>query len=193
MFYSIPDVLDAIFNNKPRLIEMRDGDGRTPLHFAASMGHLEEARYLLKKCAFNATQRDKDGRLPIHLAAVQGHVHVIRLLLHDFYEEDELLDSESRNILHVAAIYGRYNVFSFVIKNHDLHYLINMKDKLGNTPLHYASEYHHPKIVSALTWKEGVDTKAVNNDGESALDVCEKEASDCPTLKQVCMCTYLPT
>ncbi|XP_042032525.1 protein ACCELERATED CELL DEATH 6-like [Salvia splendens] len=103
-------VLEAIINAKPRLIQMRDNEGRNPLHFAASLGHLKAAHYLLQIYPFNATRRDKKGKLPIHLAALEGHVDIICALLQDIPEADDLLDKSGRNILHIAARSGRYKV-----------------------------------------------------------------------------------
>ncbi|KAG6391890.1 hypothetical protein SASPL_149654 [Salvia splendens] len=87
-------VLEAIINAKPRLIQMRDNEGRNPLHFAASLGHLKAAHYLLQIYPFNATRRDKKGKLPIHLAALEGHVDIICALLQDIPEADDLLDKK---------------------------------------------------------------------------------------------------
>ncbi|KAH6818262.1 hypothetical protein C2S51_001865 [Perilla frutescens var. frutescens] len=135
------DVLEAIFKTSPRFIKLRDGEGRTPLHFAAYLGHLEEARYLLIKYARMATQNDKAGSFPIHLASIEGHVNMVSLLLQTSPDPGELLDRDGSNILHLAAKNGRWNVFSLVLMNPDLEYLINMKDKYGNTPLHLATRH----------------------------------------------------
>ncbi|KAH6755115.1 hypothetical protein C2S53_017899 [Perilla frutescens var. hirtella] len=178
------DVLEAIFNMNPRFIELRDSKGRTPLHLVASLGYLEEARYLLKKYTLNATRKDKNGMLPIHLASHEGHVDIIGLLLQDFPDPGELLGRDGSNILHVAAKSGKYNVFSFVLKNPDLECLINMKDKSGNTPLHWATRHWHPKIVNTMTWIKTVDIKAVNNNRMTALDVAVHYMSYNPQFRE---------
>lgn len=184
------DVLEAIFNANPRFIQLRDDKGRTPLHIVASLGYLEEARYLLKKHALNATQKDKTGSFPIHLASHKGHVDVVRILLHYLPDPSELLDRDGCNILHVAAKSGRFNVCSFILNNPHMEHLINMKDKFGNTPLHCATRYWHPKIVNALTWDKRVDIKAVDNNRMSALDVAESVMQRNPQLREVRTYTY---
>ncbi|KAG6391888.1 hypothetical protein SASPL_149652 [Salvia splendens] len=168
-------VLEAIIEAKPELILMSDSEGRNPLHYAASLGHLEATHYLLTKCKRNATRRDERGELPIHLAALEGHVDVIRVLLQHPTEAEELLDKSGNNILHIAARSGRYNVFRFVLKNPNLNSLINMKNNSGDTPLHIATRNDHAKIVSTLTWDQRVETKAVNNKDMTALDVAYEE------------------
>jgi len=59
---------------------IRDGDGNTPLYFAASKGCAEVARLLLEHGA-DPNAQDKNGETPLHVAAFNGHVDVVRLLL----------------------------------------------------------------------------------------------------------------
>lgn len=53
---------------------LRDGDGATPLHFAASRGHLSTVRWLLKHGA--RLSLDKYGKSPINDAAENQQVEV---------------------------------------------------------------------------------------------------------------------
>lgn len=53
---------------------LRDGDGATPLHFAASRGHLDTVRWLLKHGA--RLSLDKYGKSPINDAAENQQVEV---------------------------------------------------------------------------------------------------------------------
>lgn len=53
---------------------LRDGDGATPLHFAASRGHLDTVRWLLKHGA--RLSLDKFGKSPINDAAENQQVEV---------------------------------------------------------------------------------------------------------------------
>lgn len=53
---------------------LRDGDGATPLHFAASRGHLTSVRWLLNHGA--KLSLDKYGKSPINDAAENQQVEV---------------------------------------------------------------------------------------------------------------------
>lgn len=53
---------------------LRDGDGATPLHFAASRGHLTAVRWLLNHGA--KLSLDKYGKSPINDAAENQQVEV---------------------------------------------------------------------------------------------------------------------
>lgn len=58
---------------------MRDGDGATPLHFAASRGHLDTVRWLLKHGA--RLSLDKYGKSPINDAAENQQVECLNVLV----------------------------------------------------------------------------------------------------------------
>lgn len=55
-------------------VNLRDGDGASPLHFASSRGHVETVRWLLKKGA--SITLDKYGKSPINDAADNDHMEV---------------------------------------------------------------------------------------------------------------------
>ena len=63
-------------------VDAKDGEGRTPLHWAA--GEIEEdagviEELLARGAAVNA--QDKDGDTPLHTAVANGHVAVVKTLL----------------------------------------------------------------------------------------------------------------
>ena len=57
---------------------LRDGDGATPLHFAASRGHVETVRWLLRHGA--RLVLDKFGKSPINDAAENQQMEVCMTL-----------------------------------------------------------------------------------------------------------------
>ena len=57
----------------------RDGDGATPLHFAASKGHLSVVKWLVFHGA-KADDKDNFGKTPIDDAAENRHGDVVELL-----------------------------------------------------------------------------------------------------------------
>ena len=84
---------DAVFRlqvlEKDVDINMRDGDGATPLHFAASRGHTQMVRWLLRHGS--KIVLDKYGKSPINDAAENERIEV-------GWSADgaELMDSEGR-------------------------------------------------------------------------------------------------
>ncbi|XP_010656961.1 protein ACCELERATED CELL DEATH 6 [Vitis vinifera] len=153
------------------LVDQIDKHGRTPLHYAASIGYLKGVQTLLGQSNFGLYQRDDEGFLPIHVASMRGYVDVIKELLQVSFDSIELLSKHGENILHVAAKYGKDNVVNFVLRKKGLENLINEKDKGGNTPLHLATMHAHPKVVNYLTWDKRVDVNLVNNMKATAFDI----------------------
>lgn len=79
---------------------MRDGDGATPLHFAASRGHLAAVRWLLSHGA--KLSLDKYGKSPINDAAENQQVECLNVLVQhgttpDYGETGKLAPAKKAN------------------------------------------------------------------------------------------------
>lgn len=61
-------------------VNTRDGDSRTPLHYAASKGYKDIIEILLKNGA-DATQSTIKGNTPLHMAASKGFNDIVEILL----------------------------------------------------------------------------------------------------------------
>lgn len=86
-----PDIFDALrrgdvqavkamVETSPRLVDARDGDGRTPLHHAAAGGNADMAAYLISKGAKLELQ-DAHHKTPLHLAAMSDRTEAVAVLL----------------------------------------------------------------------------------------------------------------
>ena len=62
------------------LVNMRDRQGLSPLHWAAQGAHVDFCLELLR-CHASINACDQEGRTPLFLAAEQGHRHVVEVLL----------------------------------------------------------------------------------------------------------------
>jgi ankyrin repeat protein len=60
--------------------DSRDGDGRTPLWWAAALGHEEVVKLLVERDDVEADSKNRDGLTPLSWAAAGGHEAVVKLL-----------------------------------------------------------------------------------------------------------------
>jgi len=76
----LPNFVEFLIDQRPHDVHFRSfEDLSTPLHGAASGGHAEVARILLKRGA-DATVQAKDGTTPLHHASEGGHVELADVL-----------------------------------------------------------------------------------------------------------------
>lgn len=184
------DLLGFILSQDPRLVKLRNKEGRTCLSFGASIGFYEGIRYILaefdKPASHLCYLTDDDGFTPIHMAAKEGHVRIIKEFLKHCPDSIELLNSQCQNILHIAAESGKSKVVKYILGLDKQRRLINEQDLDGNTPLHLATKHWHPKVVSILTWNDAVNLKTLNNNGFTALDIAEKLKENDYAHRKVC-------
>ncbi|KAL0824992.1 hypothetical protein Bca101_048669 [Brassica carinata] len=155
------DILGIVLRQNPRLIELRNEEGRTCLSFGASIGFYEGISYILsdfdKAASSLCYVADNDGFFPIHMA----------------------------NILHVAAKTGRSKVVNYLLELDEEKRMMNEQDVDGNTPLHLATKHRHSMVVNILTWNENVKLATMNNDGFTALDTAEALKDNAYILRKI--------
>ncbi|PON32670.1 Protein accelerated cell death [Trema orientale] len=145
-----------------------------PLSYASFIGYLRGVELILARFPKSSYLAEDCGVFPIHMASMKGHIKIIQKILACCPDARELCNNQNQNILHLAAKCGKAKAVSYILKNSELHMLINEKDCNGNTPLHMAVESSHPKVVNLLVWHPKVQLGIQNNQGMTALGVAEK-------------------
>ncbi|KAG8651487.1 hypothetical protein MANES_07G133005v8 [Manihot esculenta] len=135
-------------------LDLRDKEGRTPLHFAAGRGNIKCARVLVESGA-DKDANSKDGRTALYRAAANGDHKMVEMLI-EMGSDPTIADNHGRSAFDVARDKGHKGANK------------NYKDQYGFTALHAAAIKGHKDIVSMLV-EFGVDLECQDNEGHSSL------------------------
>lgn len=141
---------------------MRDKDGRTPLHIAAQKDLADIAALLLQRNA-DANAIDNEGNTPLHLA-----------LSHDAGATTTLLarngaDIFAMNQVGLAPVDLAFQKGEFTFASLVSPETIGRANAEGITLLHYAAKKGNPEMAQVLL-KAGASTRALDARGLSPLD-----------------------
>lgn len=155
----------------------------TALHYAASAGHSDAIRELLRHGA-DANARNADGMTPLMWGAYGGDLTSINMLL-DAGADPNARSNEGTVTVWDRAIYSRGRgidvVRVLITRKAD----INLRNKDGYTPLHFAVMKSDIDIARLLL-ANGADPNAMNKYGRSALDsakLCVSQSEKCRALE----------
>ena len=165
-----PDILQLFLNHNAD-VRVCEGNGYTPLHFAARNGLLELAQTLLNRNV-EVNSQNSHKSTPLLLASELGHPDVVQLLL-DHNADLYLCDSDGDTPLHCAAVGGRLEVTLLLLK---LNVEVNSRNVEGSTPLHLASRGSKSlrkgsAVVVRLLLHWGADVQARDLSGKTASEV----------------------
>eukprot|EP01127_Copromyxa_protea_P022866 TRINITY_DN841_c0_g1_i1.p1 TRINITY_DN841_c0_g1~~TRINITY_DN841_c0_g1_i1.p1 ORF type:complete len:296 (-),score=49.51 TRINITY_DN841_c0_g1_i1:30-917(-) len=156
------------------LIDCRDRDGNTALHWAVMSGSVEAFTSLIKAGA-TVNIANFEAKTALHLAvssleslSEETSVLIVSHLLH-FGANPNVSDEQGVSPLHVAAELGNVALIDTLIEEGGAS--VNVVDHEGETALFYALRGQHDGAVRKLL-EHGIDFHARNSDGESASDFC---------------------
>lgn len=154
-------------------VNERDWDDLTALITAASAGHMDIVKMLLKAGA-DVNASDKDGITALMEASIMGHDKIVNVLI-DAGAEVDFKSNSGVTALWLAAGENRIGVMKALLKkNADA--TVTRSD--GITALMTASVAGHVDAVKLLL-EDGADPLAVDADGLTALmNAAEKGATD---------------
>jgi ankyrin repeat protein len=164
----------AITKVQPADTDVRDGNGRTPLSYAAGEGRVEEVRSLLARMNIHVNSMDKNRRTPLSHAAGNGHVKVVWLLLARQNVKADLEDCQQRTPLSHAVEKGHDEVVWLLLTRSDVR--AYSTDENGLTPLLHAVRLGHESIINIFLARDDVrDYLKDSNTGRTLLS----HASEC--------------
>lgn len=185
--------------SKRPFYDVQDKRQRTPLAWAAALGHTQIVQILLDERA-NPNTEDETKHTPLSLAAMSGHENIVQLLLARGGVHLDHRDDYGMTPLSLACLYGYDTVIKILIqRGADL----NAVDKQGITPVIFtAMEGRHtlaldprseleplwrdrtdllePKIralpsdyanILELLLSKGAEVNAIHRGGETALGI----------------------
>jgi len=156
------------------LLDSRDKDGNTALHWSVLNGSVEAFVALIKAGA-TVGIANFEGRTALHLAILmcenlpeQACSNMTSHLLHHGANPN-IGDEEGATPLHLASELGNTALIETLVDEGGAS--VNAVDNEGETALFYALRGQHVGVVRKLS-EYGIDVHTRNSDGESALDFC---------------------
>ena len=146
-----------------------DGQGRTPLRWAAEYGHEGMAKVLLDREEVNPDSQDDLDTTPLQCAAQGGHEGIVKLLLDREEVNPDSKNNSGTTPLVRAAQDGHEGIVKLLLGREEVN--PDSKDYSCATPLLWAVRGGHEGIVKLLLDREEVNPDSKDYIGTTPL-VC---------------------
>jgi ankyrin repeat protein len=170
--------LEKVLEERPALVNFRDYDRRTPLHIAASEGHVGICHFLIKKGA-RVNRSDRWGGFPLDDAHRHRHAEIVNLLR----EHGAKFGSTSMTVnLITAASEGNVKEVRTLLEFGSID--LNQGDYDHRTALHLAANEGHLEVVELLC-KAGAYLDVKDRWGETPLDDARKAKKNSASIVKI--------
>jgi len=154
----------TLLDKNPDLVNAKDKNNYSPLHYAASLGHKEIGKLLIEKGS-EINSKDYIGQTPLHLAGVSKRKEIVELLLENG-AKTEIKDAYGRTpLLLTVRETGNMDIIAFLTDNGAD---INTKDIFDATPIDLAAWRGFRDVVNFLIEK-GAEITATGEKGNYLL------------------------
>lgn len=143
-------LIERFLQDDPDIVNARDGNRATPLHYAAATAELNAAKLLLKRGAAIGAQNGgfwySEGETPLHVAANRGHLKMSRFLIESGADIDKY--GNGRTPLHAAIAGNHLPVVEYLLgEGADIH---RPNQLFGQSALHIAASWGHVELADLL-------------------------------------------
>ena len=148
-------------------LDQPDSSNNTALLYSAMGGHSDLVEFFIKRNC-NTSQINATGASLSLLACRSGQVALVAKLEELNLFSPESTDNNGSTILHYCCMKNNLELFKHLLTQYKLD--IDMKNKYGRTPLHYASWYASSSVVEYIVSIQDNEALLVtDNDGYSCL------------------------
>ena len=160
--------LVKLFIDKGADINIKDGQGRTPLNFAVESKNKKIAYYLLDKGA--TLNKEIFTINDVRSALIGGMDRILTSLLAEISIDYSNKNSYGNSLLHAAAEGGAiYFAKELLRRNID----VNEKNHYGWAPIHFASQTGEIEMIEYLV-SQGANKNILTTDGKTPYSIAEE-------------------
>ncbi len=160
------DKVKSLLKKAPELVNAKDQQGRTPLHWACRGQNYELLAYLVEKGA-DVNALDNNQTAPLHSLAVRNGVKEAELLINKGADVN-ILTYDNQTPLHFAASYNQIDIAALLVEKGAK---LELRDNWVRTPLVYCARERGGPEMTKLFIQAGADVNASNEFGETALSL----------------------
>jgi ankyrin repeat protein len=125
----------------------KNGEGQSPLHWAADTANVETLSVLLEAGA-DITVREKDDSTLFHALANHPQsskaINSMTVLMEKGFSLIDGIDKDENTALHIAAIAMMFDTVKYLLSKGANR---NIRNKLGKTPVDYVSNIHEENWI----------------------------------------------
>ncbi|XP_035709414.1 transient receptor potential cation channel subfamily A member 1 isoform X2 [Folsomia candida] len=181
---------EEIYTDFIGILEEKDKNGYTPLHYASKLGHIKTAAKLLQLGSSIVT-KNNDGENVFHIACRYGRLQIIQriLRLEGHNSVINASNSAGQTPLHISSFSGHVRVVQALIKKGALLH----RDHSHSTILHGACAKGHRETIKLILNVHSQLLDQTDKDGNTPLHVASMECQ--PTAVELlltmnCALTY---